>query len=70
MRLSDGMVIETECGVFIELRTNRFVCGFITSWQFLAIGDNRLINEALIYKIEKAQEKLKLYQEAADEKNN
>lgn len=79
MRLSDGAVYETEWGILIRQELGNFITASIVTWEsiFFLNGDQRLINEIFIDKIEAGQQKLKLWQrteirinaakEAADE---
>lgn len=63
MRLSDGMIQETEHGLIIRLENANFVSCTIVSWSalFFLNGDKGTINDIITNKIEDCQQRLSLY---------
>lgn len=63
MRLTDGMIQDTEYGLIIDLRTDNLACATAITWAslFYLNGDQSLINEIVIEKIEKSQQELYTY---------
>lgn len=63
MRLSDGMIQETDCGLIIRLENANFASSTMISWSalFFLNGDNGTINDIITNKIEDCQQRLSLY---------
>lgn len=63
MRLSDGIIHETEYGCIIRLENANFVSCTIVSWSalFFLNGDKGTINDIITNKIEDCQQRLSLY---------
>lgn len=63
MRLSDGMIQETEHGLIIRLQNANFASITIVSWSalFFLNGDKDTINDIITNKIEDCQQGLSLY---------
>ena len=63
MRLSDGLIYESEWGVIIRLESESIAFGQIVTWPFLMIanGDRDRVNKIFLKKIEQLQKKMRLY---------
>ena len=58
MRLSDGMIRESEFGVAIELACDNFAAWTMVTWTAIFALDQKTINELFTEKIENCQQRL------------
>ena len=61
MRLSDGMIYETEYGFWIRQELGNYASCQVITWTSLFFLDKNMINALITHKIEENQRKLNLY---------